>query len=167
MIVRTEQPGDHDAVRALNVAAFGTPAEADLVDTLRAQARPAISLVAEQGGQVVGHIMLTPVSLAGDPQAKIIGLAPMAVAPARQRQGIGSALVDAGLQRCRDLGFGAVVVLGHPAYYPRFGFQPAVRFGIACEYEAPLDAFMLVELVPGCLAGLAGIVHYHPAFKGV
>lgn len=89
----------------------------------------------------------------------------MAGTPALQRQGIGSALVRAGLGRCRDLGAGAVVVLGQPAYYPRFGFQPAVRFGIACEYDAPEEAFMLIELVPGYMRGTVGTVQLHPAFK--
>lgn len=167
MIVRDERPRDRDAVRAVNLAAFDTSAEADLVDTLRAQAHPIVSLVAEVDGEVVGHILLSPVTLDGHPELRLMGLAPMAVAPAHQRQGIGSALVRAGLERCRQLDIGAVVVLGHPSYHPRFGFAPSVRFGIRCEYEAPDEAFMLIELRPGCLRGMAGTVRFHPAFTDV
>jgi putative acetyltransferase len=93
-----------------------------------------------------------------------MGLAPMAVLPARQRQGIGSALVRDGLGRCRELGYEAVVVLGHPGYYPRFGFVPASRFGIGCEYDVPAEVFMALELVPGALRGKPGTIRYHPAF---
>ena len=91
----------------------------------------------------------------------------MAVAPAHQNQGIGSALVRAGLERCKELGFGAVVVLRHPEYYPRFGFSPSTRFGIGCEYEAPEEAFMIVELQPAYLRGKSGTIKYHAAFKNV
>jgi putative acetyltransferase len=91
----------------------------------------------------------------------------MAVVPAQQRTGLGSALVRAGLEQCRKLGFGAVVVLGHPDYYPRFGFSPAARFGIGCEYEAPQEAFMAIELQPGYLKGASGKVEYHAAFDEV
>ena len=164
MRVREEEQRDRDSVHALNVAAFETSAEANLVDALRERAQPVLSLVAEEAARIVGHVLFTPVSLSGHADRRIMGLAPMAVAPERQRKGIGSALVRAGLERCRDLGFGAVVVLGHPSFYPRFGFQPAARFGITCEYDAPTEAFMLVELVPGYMRGAAGTVQFHPAF---
>ena len=167
MRVREEEKRDRDSVHALNVAAFETPAEANLVDALREQARPVLSLVAEEAAGIVGHIMFSPVSLTGQADRRIMGLAPMAVAPEHQRKGIGSALVRAGLERCRDLGFGAVVVLGHPSFYPRFGFQPAARFGVACEYDAPTEAFMLIELVPGYMRGVAGTARFHPAFESV
>jgi putative acetyltransferase len=109
--------------------------------------------------------MFSPVSLSGNPALRIMGLAPMAVAPAHQRQGIGSALVRAGLERCRQLGFGAVVVLGHPAYYPRFGFSSSARFGLGCEYDVPEDVFMVLELQAGILRGASGTVLYHAAFS--
>jgi putative acetyltransferase len=111
--------------------------------------------------------MFSPVSLSGHPALKIMGLAPMAVAPEHQRKGIGSALVRAGLEQCKQLGFGAVVVLGHPAYYPRFGFSSSTRFGIGCEYEVPEEAFMVVELQAGFLRGTSGKVKYHAAFSNV
>ena len=166
-LIRAEAPGDHAGVRAVNVAAFETPAEADLVDALRAQARPLVSLVAEEASTIVGHILFSPVTLPGHPALALMGLAPMAVIPGRQRAGIGSALVRAGLEACRRLAADAVVVLGHPAYYPRFGFAPGVRTGLACEYDVPAEAFMVRELRPGALRGATGNVQYHAAFANL
>jgi putative acetyltransferase len=167
MLIRNEEERDRAAVYALNASAFETADEADLVDALRERARPVVSLVAEDDEKIVGHIMFSPVSLSGQPALRISGLAPMAVAPDRQRAGIGSALVRAGLERCRRLGFGAVVVLGHPEYYPRFGFTPSSRHGIACEYEVPEEVFMVMELEPGYLGGKSGTIKYHEAFSDV
>lgn len=165
MLIRAEEARDRDAVRAVNLAAFETPAEADLVDALREQAEPVISLVAEDHGQVVGHILFSPVTLSGHPDLRIMGLGPMAVAPGHQRSGIGSALARAGIELCSRLGSGAVVVLGHPHYYPRFGFMPSTRFGIRSEYDVPEDVFMILELQPGYLLGASGTVRYHTAFR--
>lgn len=167
MFLRAETWNDRDAVYAVNAAAFETRIEADLVDKLRVQARPVISLVAEENGKVVGHILFSAVTLSGHPEVKIMGLAPMAVEPEHQRKGIGSALVRAGLEQCERLGFTAVVVLGHPEYYPRFGFLPSSRFGIDCEYEVPEEAFLVVELQSGALSGKTGKIKYHPAFRSV
>jgi len=164
MLIRAEEDRDRDAVHGVNASAFETPVEADLVDALREHARPLVSLIAEGNGAIVGHIMFSPVSLSGHPALKLMGLAPMAVAPDHQRKGVGSALVRAGLERCRQLGFGAVVVLGHPAYYPRFGFSSSARFGIGCEYDVPEEAFMVVELEAGFLRGASGTIQYHAAF---
>lgn len=166
MLIRTEAKGDRLAVHALNLSAFGRPGEARLVDALRVQTQPMVSLVAEKNDAIVGHIMFTPVSLPNHP-GFIMGLAPLAVAPNRQRAGIGSALVCAGLERCKQLGAVAAVVLGHPEFYPRFGFSPAARFGVACEYNVPLEAFMAIELRPGALRGASGTVKYHAAFSNV
>jgi putative acetyltransferase len=167
MRIRTEEERDRAVVKAVNESAFETQVEADLVGALRQQARPLISLVAEGDDTVLGHILFTPVELTGYPELKIMGLAPMAVLPAHQRLGIGSALVRAGLEACRGLGYGAVVVLGHPEYYPRFGFIPAARFGISCEYDVPEEAFMVVEIQTGYLEGASGTIRYHAAFKDV
>ncbi len=167
MLIRPENPADRAAIHWVNTAAFGGVAEADLVDALREQAWPFVSLVAEENGVIVGHIAFTPVTSAARPDARIMGLAPMAVAPERQRCGIGSALVRAGLAECRASGCGAVVVLGHPDYYPRFGFTAAARSGVGCEYDVPTEAFMALELEPGGLAGAAGIVRYHAAFAAL
>ena len=165
--IRAEAEKDWAAVRSVNGSAFNRLAEADLVAELREQTRPVISLVAEDRGGIVGHIMFSRVLLANHPELKIMGLGPMAISPEHQRQGIGSALVRAGLEECKELDFGAVVVLGHPEYYPRFGFTPAVLFGISCEYAVPEAAFMVIELQPGYLGGASGEVKYHAAFKNV
>jgi putative acetyltransferase len=167
VLIRAEEQRDWAAVWAVNAAAFETSAEADLVAALREQARPVVSLVAEDGAAIVGHILFSPVSLPGHSDLKIMGLAPMAVVPDQQRKGVGSALVRMGLEECKRLGFGAVVVLGHPGYYPRFGFLPAVRFGIGCQYDVADEVFMLVELHAGYLRGASGKVEYHEAFNNV
>ena len=167
MLVRVEEEKDRAGVHAVNVAAFETPAEANLVDALRDQAQPVISLVAEDKGAVVGHIMFSPVSLSGHPGLDAMGLAPMAVTPEHQRKGFGSALVRAGLEQCKQIGSVAVVVLGHPEYYPRFGFSPASRFGIDSGYEVPEEVFMAMELQPEALAGKSGRVKYHAAFNNL
>lgn len=164
MLIRPEKPSDTLAIHTLNASAFDTPAEADLVDSLREQAKPYVSLVADDSGTIVGHIMFTPVLLPGCSMLNIMGLAPMAVTHTRQRQGLGSALVRSGLDACKQLGCGAVVVLGHAEYYPKFRFVPSARFGIRSEYDVPEDVFMVVELIPGYLRGASGIVKYHPAF---
>jgi putative acetyltransferase len=149
------------------LSAFETSFEADLVDVLRQEADPIISLVAEVSGEIVGHIMFSPASLSGHPNLRVMGLAPMAVSPVHQNKGIGSALVKAGLDLCGKLGFVAVVVLGHPDYYPRFGFSPSSRFNIDSEYEVPEDVMMAMELLPGALSGKSGRVSYHPAFSNL
>lgn len=166
MQVRPETPADAAAVHAINLAALGE-GEARLVDALRIQADPLVSLVAEADGEILGHILFSPATLDGHPELRLMGLAPMAVVASRQRQGVGSALVREGLARCRRLGAQAVIVLGHPAYYPRFGFVPASRFGVACEYDAPDEAFMLVELGAGAMAGAGGTARYHSAFAAL
>ena len=164
MLVRAEKECDRDAVRKINKSAFDTPSEADLVDALRKNAQPVVSLVAEENGDVVGHIIFSPVSLSGHSDIHMMGLGPMAVEPGHQNRGIGSALVRTGLEHCRKLNFDAVVVLGHPEYYPRFGFSPSSEFGIDSEYNVPEEVFMAMELRQEALEGKTGIVRYHPAF---
>lgn len=163
MTIRPEQEGDAEAVWAINAAAFGQPDEADLVDRLR-ETPGYLALVAEEAGEVVGHIAFSPVTLDPPASVDVRGLAPMAVAPGRQRSGIGSALVRAGLDACRADGAEAVVVLGHPTYYPRFGFTPAPPRGIGCVYDVPPEVFMALDLVPGALDGTEAVVRYGPAF---
>ena len=167
MNIRPETEKDKTAIQEINQSAFETFAEATLVDTLREQCDPIISLIAEEDRKVVGHIMFSPVTLSGSSDLKIMGLAPMAVLPKYQQKSIGSALVQAGLDECKKLGFGAVVVLGHTKYYPKFGFTPAARFGINCEYDVPEEAFMVLELEPTYLTGAKGKVKYHSAFSNV
>lgn len=165
--VRPETPADYAAIASLTNTAFNNAAEANLIATLRCQAEDYIALVAEQHGEVVGHILFSPASLDKAPDCKIMALAPMAVSNVLQHQGIGSALVRAGLEQCNKQGVAAVVVLGHPGYYPRFGFTPASRFNISCPWQAPDNAFMLLELTPGVLKGKSGRVVYQPAFTAL
>jgi len=164
MLIRPEKSGDEAAVRCINAEAFDSPAEANLVDALRKQVCPVISLVAEIDGSIVGHIMFSPVLIPGYPETSIMGLAPMAVDPAVQRSGIGSELVRKGLWKCEQLAIEAVIVLGHPEFYPRFGFVPASRFGLRCEYDVPDEVFMAMELRAGSLDTATGTVRYHQAF---
>jgi putative acetyltransferase len=165
MLIRPEKDLDQTGVRAVNLAAFETAAEADLVDILHDQVEPIISFTAELEGKVIGHIMFSPVYLSTDPSLQLMGLAPMAVLPEFQHGGVGSKLVAAGLECCKRDGVAAVVVLGHPQYYPRFGFSPAVEFEINCKYDAPVEAFMAIELQPGSLAGKSGRVQYCDVFN--
>jgi len=165
--VRPERDGDHAAVRSLLEAAFETPAEAGLVETLRG-GEGAISLVAEQSGGVVGHALFTPVAVgAGRARRAAVALGPMAVRPDRQRLGIGTELMRVGLDACRTAGHDACFVLGHPAYYPRAGFQPAPPLGLTCRWPVPDEVFMVAELKPGALDDLHGPVAYDPAFDSV
>jgi putative acetyltransferase len=162
--VRPETTGDRLAIHEITTRAFGQSAEADLIDELRLVARPFISLVATEDDAIVGHISFSPVTIGTDTSPDCMGLAPMGVVPERQRRGIGTQLVGAGLEACRRHGIGVVVVLGHPGYYPRFGFVPAHQKGLQCEYPVPDDVFMAMELTPGALRERSGLVRYHPVF---
>jgi putative acetyltransferase len=167
MRIRPESEADQSAIRGVNMAAFETSVEANLVEALRGKALQLVSLVAEVDGATVGHILFSPVLLAEHPQLKVMGLGPMAVAPRHQRKGVGSALVREALEQCRQLGYRAVVVLGHPEYYPRFGFVPASKFAIRSEYDVPENVFMIAELEAGALRGVSGLIRYDAAFASV
>ena len=168
MNIRAESTDDYAAVREVNEQAFGQPDEADLVDALRLRDEPSISLVAVADGRIVGHIFFSTVRVESETSAfSAMGLAPMAVLPEFQNQGIGSELVRRGLEECRRLGHEVVVVLGHPEYYPRFGFVPASQKGLSCEYPVPDEVFMALELSEGALAGRRGVVKYSPEFGSV
>jgi putative acetyltransferase len=163
-LVRSEAPWEHDAVQQVHTLAFARPAEAALVDGLRGSSG-SISLVAAEAGVVVGHILFTAVRIIGPGvDVRVAGLGPMAVTPPRQRNGVGSELVRHGLEECRKQGYEAVIVVGHPAYYPRFGFDRASRFGLRCEFNVPDDVFMATELRRGALSG-GGAIRYAPQFS--
>lgn len=168
MNIRKEKESDKEKIWKVNAEAFKTEAEANLVNALREGGISLISLVAEEGEEIVGHIFFSPVELIGDDSGlKLMGLAPMAILPKFQRQGIGSQLVKTGIENCSAQGYDAVVVLGHPEYYPRFGFVPSVKFGIKSEYDVPDEVFMILELKEGSLEGKNGIIKYHPAFGNI
>jgi putative acetyltransferase len=165
MLIRPETTADQEAIRHVNRLAFGQDAEARLVDALREGGYVRLSLVAEWDGQVVGHILfrdLPIITKAGTVPA--LALAPMAVLPEFQRQGIGSALVQRGLEVCREQGHRIVIVLGHPAYYPRFGFSVKLAESLSSPFGGG-ESWMTLELVPGALADVAGKVQYPPPFN--
>jgi putative acetyltransferase len=163
-LIRPERPGDRDAVREVHRLAFGRDDEGRLVDALRAGGFCRVALVAEDEGRVVGHVFFSALPIV-TPSATLdsLALAPLAVVPDRQGLGIGSALVRDGLRACRDNGHLIVVVLGHPAYYRRFGFSAEKSARLASPYAGP--AFMALDLVPGSLDGVAGEVRYPPPFS--
>ena len=167
-MIRDETTADSTSVYAVNHTAFGREDEADLVDALRASGVTICSLVAEIDSEVVGHILFSKATLEDvDKRVEIAALGPMAVLPAFQRRGVGSALVRVGLAACRTAGYPLVVVVGHPWFYPRFGFQPARPLGITWDREVPDDVFMVAPLKRGAPEGTRGIVRYHAAFNEV
>ena len=165
MLIRHEKERDHEDVRQVNRLAFGQEAEARLVDALRAGGHAPVTLVAQIGVQVVGHIMFSDLNiLAENGTVPALALAPMAVLPDFQRQGIGSMLVRRGLEVCKEQGHRIVVVLGHPDFYPRFGFLAK----LAESLESPFGSgpsHLAVELMPGALDGVAGRLAYSPPFS--
>ena len=166
IIIRPEVPEDHQKIRTINLSAFETDVEANLIEALRRSGIPLISLVAEQNGELVGHILFSPVRMEGSgSDVSIAGLAPMAIFPEYQKQGIGTLMIEEGVKRCHEAGYAAIVVLGHPQYYQKFGFIPSVRFGIRSEYDVPDDVFMVRELDRGALDGCKGTVKYHEVFN--
>jgi putative acetyltransferase len=168
LTIRAEKPEDIPAIHHINTAAFGQANEADLVDALRRNNALTISLVAVKDSRLVGHIAFSPVTITSSTATiAALGLAPMAVLPAYQRRGIGSQLVEAGLTACHHTLYGVVVVLGHPHYYPRFGFTPAKPLSIVWEHDAPDEAFMVKEIQAGALAQPHGVVKYRPEFATV
>jgi putative acetyltransferase len=164
--IRLETPEDITLIHHVNQEAFGQNQEADIVDKLRKRGVLTISLVAVQDDIIVGHIAFSPVEIASEKSNfEALALAPMAVLPPDQNKGIGSQLVTAGLRECHRLGHEIIVVLGHPNYYPRFGFVPAKPKGIECEFEVPDEAWMVLELKEGVLAGRQGKVSFQPEFR--
>jgi putative acetyltransferase len=167
LLLRMEQREDAPAVAALLEDAFPGGSEASLVARLRREARPYLGWIAERAGRIVGHILFTPVRCDAAPDARLLGLGPMAVATVLQRRGIGTQLARAGLAAAGDTGARAVFVLGHPGYYPRFGFSPASEAGLRSAWDVPDNAFLVRPLNRDSLEGLSGVVRYHPAFSDV
>jgi putative acetyltransferase len=169
IVIRSEQNKDSEAIHEVNRLAFGQEEEGLLVRRIRNSSHfiPELSLVATQKGQIVGHILFSMISIEGQHGKKsVLSLAPMAVHPEVQNQGIGTKLVREGLRRCRNLGHEIVIVIGHPNYYPRFGFVPARQKGLEAPFPVPDEAFMVLELAPKVLAGIKGMLTYPPEFVG-
>jgi putative acetyltransferase len=164
--IRHERAEDIPAVRRVHEAAFPTAAEADLVDKLRANGKALVSLVAETDGEIVGHILFSPVSF--DPPSSVVafGLAPMAVVPGNEKHGVGRRLVQNGLAECHAKGACMVVVLGDPAYYGRFGFERASRHGLRNEFGVE-EEFMVFMLEASAHPTPGTLVKYAPEFDGL
>ena len=162
--IREEMSSDLDAVRRINEIAFEQGPEAAIVDKLRKSCKDYCSFVAVNQDTVIGHILFTPVTIDGS-DVTGMGLAPMAVLPSYQNQGIGSLLARHGLQHLQRSGCPFVIVLGHPEYYPRFGFEPASHYRLRCQWEGvPDEAFMVVVFDRDVLPGKGGIARYRAEF---
>jgi putative acetyltransferase len=160
--IREERSDDVAAIRDVNNRAFGQTQEGHIVDALRSNRAVLASLVAALDGQVVGHILYSPASI-GDVSGSALG--PMAVLPVHQRRGIGSKLVEAGNQYMKDAGWPFIIVLGHPRFYPRFGFKPASTRGIRCEWDVPDNVFMLLVVDEQKMQKVSGLAKYQDEFS--
>lgn len=163
--IREERPEDREAIHRLNLAAFSHGPEAAVVDRLRGSCPEYLSFVAIESSEVVGHILFTPATVDSSPVVGM-GLAPMAVLPSHQRRGIGSRLVRHGLEFLRGAGCPFVIVLGHPEYYPRFGFEKASKYGLRSQWNGvPDEAFMVVVFEEGALPGRTAVARYREEFN--
>jgi putative acetyltransferase len=168
--VRPETRKDNTKITEINDLAFGQKNEGTLVEKLRKTKRfiPGLSLVAEVDGEVVGHILFYPILIdAGKVKFESLALAPMSVHPEFQKRGIGSRMVKEGIKSAKEHGFSSVIVLGHPEYYPRFGFGPASRWDIHAPFDVPVEAFLAIELEKSSLSGVSGVVEYPQEFGEV
>lgn len=164
--LREEMPQDIDAIREVNAAAFGRTAEGRLIERLRNGELVVVSLVAVIQGDVVGNIVFSALPIkTRTASIDAVALAPMAVRPEEQRRGIGTALANEGLRICKERGYAAAIVLGHPSYYRRFGFSQRMAEDIKGPYCGP--AWMALELIDGALADIVGSVTYPDAFDDV
>ena len=163
--IREERPDDISAVREVNRRAFGQQQESNIVDALRTNGGALLSLVAMMDGRVVGHIMYSPVTLGDTVNGAALG--PMAVRPEHQRQGIGTKLIETGNRKIKDAGYPFIIVVGHAEYYPRFGFRPASKYGIKCEWDVPDEVFMVLMLDAAKMKGVSGLAKYRGEFSTV
>lgn len=167
--IRPETEQDYAAIRHVNELAFGRTAEADLVENLRQlpEFEPLLSLVAETDGKILGHVMLFPIYIRGKDgeEYPCLSLGPIAVIPEFQKQGIGGILIQAGHRAALELDYNAVLLLGHPSYYPRFGYRLAKNWNITNPWQITGEPWMAIELIEGALNGKAGVAVYPEAFN--
>lgn len=166
--MKIRQSTDQDLKEIINVTklAFARGAEADLVNEILTGPTAVLSLVAEIEGKLVGHILLSKMSVLGEKEYEIYGVAPMSVHPDFQKQHIGSQLMQASIDEAKNLQFDALFVLGHPTYYPKFGFTSTAQYQISSEYDVPDDVFMVLELKKDFLQKISEQrVCYCPAFR--
>ena len=164
--IRKEQKKDFKAIREVNDKAFEQPEEGIVVEKIRNRNSNILSLVAEVEGKVIGHILFSPAVIEmKDKTWDGMGLAPMSVLPEYQNKGIGTKLVDAGMKEIRNRDCPFVIVLGHPNYYPRFGFKTATRYGVKCQWEVPEEAFMIMILDENAMDDITGVAKYLPEFN--
>ena len=164
VVIRPERMKDFDRIDEINRLAFNDEFEVKLVRNLRASVdfTTDLSLVAQLDEELVGHILFSPIQITGFTPQLALALAPMSVVPKHQDKGIGSALVREGLERARNAGYKAVIVLGHAEYYPRFGFEPASKWRIRPSFKVEDEVFMALEFESGHLQ--PGIVVYPEVF---
>jgi putative acetyltransferase len=170
LTIRAESITDYAAVYEMHSLAFGRPNEAKLVEDIRHSVNfnPQLSMVAVQDELVVGHLLFSPLVIeTKTKEIPALVLSPLAVHPKYQKQGIGSKLVRHGLILCKNAGYKAVIVIGYPSYYPRFGFLPASTKGIKAPFPVPDKAFMVLELVPGILNQTSGLIKFPAPFNVV
>ena len=163
--IREERSDDIAAIREVNRLAFGQDQESNIVDALRTNGGALLSLVATVNGQVAGHVMYSPLTVAGIVDG--VALGPMAVVPEYQRQEIGTKLIEAGNRKMKEAGYPFIVVVGHAEYYPRFGFRPASEYGIKCEWDVPDEVFMLLVLNEAKMQGASGLAKYRHEFSTI
>jgi len=163
--IREERSDDIAAIREVNRLAFGQDQESNIVDALRTNGGALLSLVATVNGQVEGHIMYSPLTVAENVRG--VALGPMAVVPEYQRQGIGTQLIEGGNRKIKDAGYPFIIVVGHAQYYPRFGFRPASEYGINCEWDVPDEVFMLLVLNEAKMQGASGLAKYRHEFSTI
>lgn len=168
MDIHSESLPDYAAIAEVNILAFGQENEAKLIEEIRGSQGyiPELSLVAEVDNVIVGHILFSYIDLIGEERLQVLSLAPLAVLPKFQKQGIGSALVKAALEKADAIKEALIIVLGHPHFYNRFGFQPSVNYKITSPFPVPEDVFM-VKPLQNYQEKYQGKVIYPPAFVEV
>lgn len=170
ILIRQERPVDFPYIFSIHELAFDRIDEANLVNSLRKSDRfiPELALVAESDGEIIGHIVYTKIEIhQRQERFESIALAPLSVRPDVQKSGVGSLLMRTSLSLATELNYSSVIVLGHEHYYPKFGFMPTERWGIKTQFDVPASCLMGLELQPGALEHVSGIITYAPEFSAI